>query len=48
MSAGKKTRKNGAKFKRQKINVMKKAEFKDKKERNLSGKKDERDKKGEK
>lgn len=36
--------KNGAKFKWQKINVMKKAEFKDKKERNLSGKKDERDK----
>lgn len=40
MSAGKrKCKKNGAKFKRQKINAMKKAEFKSKKERNLRAKK---------
>lgn len=37
-----------AEFKWQKINAVKKAKFKDKKERNLRAKKDERDKKGEK
>lgn len=44
MSASKKNAKNGAKFKRQKINAMKKAEFKSKKRAKFKSKKDERDK----